>query len=87
MWSGTALKAVIMYISDYITKTSLRTHVMFEAVRNVFDKHCDIPASSLSEKEKAQKIMNKIVNALSTKTEMGGVMFARSLISQAYQVP
>jgi hypothetical protein len=53
MWSGTALKAVIMYVSDYITKTSLKTHVMFEAVQcNVFDKNCDILASSLSEKEK-----------------------------------
>ena len=29
MWSGTALKAVIMYVSDYITKTGLKTHVMF----------------------------------------------------------
>ena len=80
MWSGTALKAVIMYISDYITKTSLKTHVMFEAVRNVFDKHCDILASSLSEKEKARKIMNKIVNALSTKTEMGGPMVCMYLL-------
>ena len=80
MWSGTALKAVIMYISDYITKTSLKTHVMFEAVRNVFDKHCEILASSLSETEKARKIINKIVNALSTKTEMGGPMVCMYLL-------
>ena len=80
MWSGTALKAVIMYISDYITKTSLKTHVMFEAIRNVFDKNCDILASSLSEKEKARKLMNKIVNALSTKTEMGGPMVCMYLL-------
>ena len=80
MWSGTALKAVIMYVSDYITKTSLKTHVMFEAVRNVFDKHCDILASSLSEKEKARKLMNKIVNALTTKAEMGGPMVCMYLL-------
>ena len=80
MWSGTALKAVIMYVSDYITKTGLKTHVMFEAVRNVFDKHCDILGSSISEKEKARKLMNKIVNTLSTKAEMGGPMVCMYLL-------
>jgi hypothetical protein len=53
---------------------------MFETVRNVFDKHCDILTSSLSEKEKARKLMNKIVNALSTKTEMGGPMVCMYLL-------
>jgi hypothetical protein len=53
LWSGTALKAVIMYVSDYITKTGLKTHVMFDAIKSVFDKHIDIIASSVSEKEKA----------------------------------
>ena len=80
MWSGTALKAVIMYVSDYITKTGLKTHVMFEAVRNIFDKHCDILGSSISEKEKARKLMNKIVNTLSTKTELGGPMVCMYLL-------
>ena len=80
MWSGTALKAVIMYISDYITKSSLKTHVMFEAIRNVFDKNHDILTGSLTEKEKARKLMNKIVNALSTKTEMGGPMVCMYLL-------
>ena len=80
LWSGTALKAVIMYVSDYITKTSLKTHVMFEAIRNVFDKNCDILVGSLSEKEKARKLMNKIVNALSTKAEMGGPMVCMYLL-------
>ena len=56
LWSGTALKAVIMYVSDYITKTGLKTHVMFDAIKSVFDKHIDIIASSVSEKEKARKL-------------------------------
>ena len=74
MWSGTALKAVIMYVSDYITKTGLKTHVMFEAIRNIFDKHHEILSNSLSDREKARQLMNKIVNALSVKAEMGGPM-------------
>ena len=32
MWSGTALKAVVLYISDYITKSGLKTHVVFDRV-------------------------------------------------------
>jgi hypothetical protein len=74
LWSGTALKAVIVYVSDYITKTGLKTHVIFDAIRSVFDKHHEIIVSSLSGKEKARKLMNKIVNTLSTKTEMGAPM-------------
>jgi hypothetical protein len=80
MWSGTALKAVIVYVSDYITKTGLKTHVVFEAIRSVFDKNNDMLGSSLSEKEKARKLMNKIVNALSTKTEMGAPMVCMYLL-------
>ena len=81
LWSGTALKAVIMYVTDYITKTGLKTHVMFEAIRNVFDKHHEVLSSSLSEKEKARKMMNKIVNALSVKSEMGGPMVCMYLLN------
>ena len=80
LWSGTALKAVIMYVSDYITKTGLKTHVMFDAIKSVFDKHIDIIASSVSEKEKARKLVNKIVNMLSTKAEMGSPMVCMYLL-------
>ena len=80
LWSGTALKAVILYVSDYITKSSLKTHVIFEAIRGVFDKNHDIIASSLSEKDKGRKLINKIVNALSTKTEMGAPMVCMYLL-------
>ncbi|KDQ57391.1 hypothetical protein JAAARDRAFT_130846, partial [Jaapia argillacea MUCL 33604] len=30
--TGTAVKAVIAYVTDYITKSALRTHVMFDVV-------------------------------------------------------
>ncbi|KAI0040682.1 hypothetical protein FA95DRAFT_1459816, partial [Auriscalpium vulgare] len=36
--SGTAIKSIIAYITDYITKTPLKTHVMFDAVRTVFER-------------------------------------------------
>ncbi|KIM34721.1 hypothetical protein M413DRAFT_38261, partial [Hebeloma cylindrosporum] len=36
--SGTAIKGVVLYISDYITKTSLKTHTIFESIKAVFHK-------------------------------------------------
>ncbi|EIM81556.1 uncharacterized protein STEHIDRAFT_38166, partial [Stereum hirsutum FP-91666 SS1] len=33
--SGTAMKAVIAYVTDYVTKPQLQTHVLFETVRSV----------------------------------------------------
>ncbi|KIL57946.1 hypothetical protein M378DRAFT_15905 [Amanita muscaria Koide BX008] len=80
MWSGTALKAVIVYISDYITKTGLKTHVIFDAIRSIFDKNRDILGSSLPEKEKARQLLNKMVNLLSTKAEMGAPMVCMYLL-------
>ncbi|KAH9914542.1 uncharacterized protein B0H18DRAFT_886874, partial [Fomitopsis serialis] len=36
--SGTAIKAITAYVTDYITKTPLKTHAMFSAVRTVFTR-------------------------------------------------
>ncbi|TFK62682.1 hypothetical protein BDN72DRAFT_732555, partial [Pluteus cervinus] len=36
--SGTAIKGVVQYVTNYITKSALKTHVMFEVIRSVFDK-------------------------------------------------
>lgn len=51
--SGTAIKAVVLYISNYITKTSLKTHVVFDVIQDIFGKTTDILQSHLPEKEKA----------------------------------
>ncbi|KZV60296.1 hypothetical protein PENSPDRAFT_594230, partial [Peniophora sp. CONT] len=36
--SGTAMKAVIAYTTDYITKPGLRTHTMMEIIKSVFTR-------------------------------------------------
>ncbi|KAJ7710764.1 hypothetical protein B0H17DRAFT_905622, partial [Mycena rosella] len=36
--SGTAVKAVVSYVSDYISKLSLKSYQMFASVYHVFDK-------------------------------------------------
>ncbi|KAJ7267069.1 hypothetical protein C8J57DRAFT_1023160, partial [Mycena rebaudengoi] len=34
--SGTSIKAVVAYISDYVTKSSLKTYHVFQSVQNIF---------------------------------------------------
>ncbi|KAI0349273.1 hypothetical protein OH77DRAFT_1378076, partial [Trametes cingulata] len=36
--SGTAIKSVVAYVADYITKTPLKTHVMFQSIQQVFER-------------------------------------------------
>ncbi|KAK0437067.1 hypothetical protein EV421DRAFT_1678897, partial [Armillaria borealis] len=50
--SGTVIKAVVLYISNYIIKFSLKTHVVFEVIYNIFAKSSNISQSHLLEKEK-----------------------------------
>jgi hypothetical protein len=53
--SGTAIKAIVAYISDYITKPGLKTHTIFEAIRSVFNRNSEMLDGSLKRKEKARK--------------------------------
>jgi hypothetical protein len=37
--SDTAIKAVVAYVSDYISKPTLKNYLIFEAVKSVFDRN------------------------------------------------
>ena len=78
--SGTALKAVILYVSDYITKASLKTHVIFDTVCAMFHKNSEMIGGSDARKEKARRLMTKIVNSLSVKMEIGALMACMYLL-------
>ena len=78
--SGTAIKGVLLYVSNYVTKPALKTHVIFETVRSIFLKNSDVIASSGSRKDKARKLMTKIVNSLSAKLEIGSPMASMYLL-------
>ena len=78
--SGTAIKGVILYVTDYITKASLKTHVMFDAIRSTFQKKSELIGGSDTRKEKARRLMTKIVNNLSAKMEIGSPMAAMYLL-------
>jgi len=78
--SGTAIKAVVMYVSNYITKSSLKTHTIFESICSVFHKNSEIIGGTLPIKEKARMIMTKIVKMISAKMEMGVPMISMYLL-------
>ena len=78
--SGTAIKAVVIYVSDYITKTTLKTHTIFDSIRSVFHKNAEMIGGTLPMQEKARRIMTKIVNLLSAKAEMGSPMICMYLL-------
>ena len=69
--SGTAIKAVFVYVTNYVTKPALKTHVIFDTVRSMFQKNAELIGGDESRKEKARKLMTKIVNSLSGKMEWG----------------
>ncbi|KAJ3771976.1 hypothetical protein FB446DRAFT_765148 [Lentinula raphanica] len=72
--SGTAIKAAVAYVTDYITKPGLKTHVIFDSVRVIFEKNTDIVHGSQTDKEKSRLLMTKMVNLLATKLELGSPM-------------
>jgi len=45
--SGTAIKGVVLYVSDYITKSTLKTHVIFDSIRSVFHKNTEMIGGTL----------------------------------------
>ncbi|KAF8958460.1 hypothetical protein BDZ97DRAFT_1668514 [Flammula alnicola] len=78
--SGTAIKAVVLYVSDYITKTTLKTHTIFDSIRSVFHKNSEMIGGTLPMKEKTRRLMTKVVNLLTAKMEMGAPMICMYLL-------
>ena len=78
--SGTAVKAVVAYVSDYVSKPSLKTYLIFEAVKNVFDRNSDMLGGTLDCKENAQRLLTQIFNNIISKLEIGGPMASMYLL-------
>ena len=70
--SGTAVKAVVAYVTDYITKSTLKTHVMLGIVLLVLQGNSELINGDGDRREKARKLMTKIVNTMGVKMEIGG---------------
>ena len=79
--SGTAIKSVIAYVTDYVTKTPLKTHTMFEAVKTVFKRESEMLAGEENRRMKARKVLVKVVNSLTSQSEIGGPMACMYLLN------
>ncbi|KAJ3519570.1 hypothetical protein NMY22_g13132 [Coprinellus aureogranulatus] len=80
LMSGTAVKAVIVYVTDYITKQGLKTHVLYDAIQSIISKSTEILVGDMKAKEKARRLMTRIVNLVSAKMEMGAPMISLYLL-------
>ena len=78
--SGTAIKAVIAYISDYITKPTLKMYVVFDTIVSIFEKNSEMINGSIDRREAAHWVLTRIVNSLTAKMEIGAPMVAMYLL-------
>ena len=78
--SGTAIKAAIAYITDYISKSSLKTHVIFETIKIILSNADQILGSILSRSDQGRRLLTKLVNSLIGKMEIGAPMASMYLL-------
>ncbi|KDR64874.1 hypothetical protein GALMADRAFT_76455, partial [Galerina marginata CBS 339.88] len=52
--SGTSVKAVVAYVTDYVTKPGLTTYSIFDTVRQIFSKNSELLGGSSSRQETAR---------------------------------
>ncbi|KAK0225730.1 hypothetical protein IW262DRAFT_1267607, partial [Armillaria fumosa] len=78
--SGTVIKAVLIYVSDYVTKPALKTHVFFDVIKSVFQRNKEQPLLGKSQHDKARKLMTQMVNMLGAKLEIGAPMICSYLL-------
>ncbi|KAJ3482287.1 hypothetical protein NLI96_g7082 [Meripilus lineatus] len=62
----------MVYITEYITKSPLKTHNIFEAVKGVFDRQKLFLETNDKEGDVARKLLTRVVNALVAKQHIGG---------------
>ncbi|KAF6751803.1 hypothetical protein DFP72DRAFT_816024, partial [Ephemerocybe angulata] len=80
--SGTSVKAIVGYVTDYITKGWLKTHQVFQATYDSFVKNEKVleKANEVRPGNGARQMIMKVVNSLSSKMEIGGPMAALYLL-------
>src|ERR1700683_4604333 len=60
--SGTAIKAIVAYISDYVTKPGLKTYSIFDTITGVFARNSEMIGGNAARKDKARVLITQIVN-------------------------
>ncbi|PPQ65718.1 hypothetical protein CVT26_000335 [Gymnopilus dilepis] len=78
--SGTAIKSVIIYVTDYVVKQTLKSHQLFSTAHDILRKNELEPEADENALNVARRTLLKIVNSLSTKLEIGSPMASMYLL-------
>ncbi|TRM55928.1 hypothetical protein BD626DRAFT_415190, partial [Schizophyllum amplum] len=78
--SGTSVKSIIMYVSDYISKSSLKTYHIMSCIKGVFERNGPVFEGSAKDGASARKLMLQMVNALAPRMELGSPMASAYLL-------
>ncbi|KAJ7123845.1 hypothetical protein C8R43DRAFT_1147864, partial [Mycena crocata] len=78
--SGTAVNAVVSYVSDYVSKLGLKTYHAFASVFDVFQRNSESLDAGAEGKETARTLMRQMINSMSTKMEIGSPMASMYLL-------
>jgi hypothetical protein len=55
--SGTAIKAVVAYVTDYVTKPGLKTYSIFDAIRGVFSRNSELLGGTTERDLSSQRLL------------------------------
>ncbi|CAF0864592.1 unnamed protein product, partial [Didymodactylos carnosus] len=83
IWSGSDAKALVYYITDYVTKTSLSAHDTFSLVHKAMksiDKHTTSGATD-DLHERSRKLVLRCYNTIASQQELSGVQVASYLMN------
>jgi hypothetical protein len=82
IWSGNDAKALVYYITDYVTKMSLSFHDTFSLVQKGIESFQNVPLQTNSESaiEKSRKLVLRCYNTLASQQELSGVQVASYLM-------
>src|SRR6202020_259932 len=79
--SGTSIKAIVAYVTDYVTKPGLKTYSIFDSIKSVFTKNTEMLGGTMKQKEKARPLITQIINSLTSKMEIGSPMASLYLLN------
>jgi hypothetical protein len=83
IFSGSDAKALVYYITDYVTKSNLSFHDTFSLVLKAFqsfEKQKSNIDTSLSAEEKSRRLVLRCYNTLASQQELSGVQVASYLM-------
>jgi hypothetical protein len=83
IWSGSDAKALVYYITDYVTKMSLSFHDTFALVQNSITSFKNSMHQSNSDNaiEKSRRLVLRCYNSLASQQELSGVQVASYLMN------